>query len=105
MVGAIAVAALAAQGLAGQTTDLPDADPRLELSCAAFSAPVGESWLIDRFGAENVVTASIVGGDDGPFPGTVVYPSSPERRLDVAWQDQNTRTAAAWIRIRVTAAG
>jgi hypothetical protein len=71
-----------------------------ELSCAAFPAPVSETWLIQRFGAANVVTDSIIGADDGPFPGTVVYPSTPGMRLDVAWQDPNTRTAAAWIRIQ-----
>ena len=99
-VGAVAVAAMTAQVLAAQTTNLSDADSRLEFSCAAFPAPVSESWLIARFGAANVVTDSIVGADDGPFPGTVVYQSWPEMRLDVAWQDQNTRTAAAWIRIQ-----
>jgi hypothetical protein len=94
------VAGLAAGELAAQTTDLPGSDPPLEFSCAAFPAPVSESWLIERFGAENVVTDSIIGADDGPVEGTVVYRSLPERSLDVAWQDPNIRTTAAWIRSR-----
>jgi hypothetical protein len=94
MLAAIAVTTLAAQGLSAQTTAVR------EFSCAAFPDPVSESWLIERFGAENVVTDSIVGGDDGPFAGTVVYPASSGKRFDVAWQDEKTRTAAAWIRIR-----
>jgi hypothetical protein len=61
---------------------------------------VSEAWLVEYFGAENVVTDSVVGGDDGPFPGTVVHPSSPQLRLDVAWYDDETRTAARWIRAR-----
>jgi hypothetical protein len=45
MVGAVALAALTAQGLAAQTTNLSDADSRLEFSCAAFPAPVSDPGL------------------------------------------------------------
>jgi hypothetical protein len=91
---AVVLAGLTAEALAAQTEKAP------EFSCAAFPAPVTETWLIERFGTANVVADSIVGGDDGPFPGTVVYPSPSEDRVDVAWQDERTRTAARLIRIR-----
>lgn len=74
------------------------ADP-LEFSCAAFPPPLAESDLVARFGAENVVTDSIIGSDDGPFLGTVVRLDDGDARIEVAWRDAADRRAARWARI------
>src|SRR5690606_10255951 len=98
-VGLLVTAGCAAS-VSAQVATIAATEPDREFSCEAFPSPVSEKWLIERFGAENVVTDSIVGGDDGPFPGTVVFPDSAECRFEVAWRDEPARTAARWIRIR-----
>ena len=67
-------------GEAGQAT-------RFEFSCTAFPAPLSESDLVERFGAESVEEDSIVGADDGPFLGRAVNPTDPEARIEVAWRN------------------
>ena len=88
--------------VAGGIDLAPVQEPRgtpLEFSCAAFPAPVTEMELIARFGAERVVRDSIIGADDGPFPGTVVHPSSPELTFQVSWSSADPGEAS-WMRVR-----
>jgi hypothetical protein len=48
---------------------------QLEFSCRTFPANLSEAALIRRYGAANVKSAPVVGEDDGPQDGTVVFPT------------------------------
>jgi hypothetical protein len=72
----------------------------LELSCAAFPLQTSEADLVARFGAQDVVTAPVIGMDDGPTDGTVLFPDRPDRRLEIVWQDKESRRTPAWIAAR-----
>lgn len=92
---------IAAQSAAGTKAS------RLELSCEAFPPKTTEADLVSRFGREYVARDSIVGFDDGPQPGTVLFRDRPEARAQVFWDDPVTRlrpsmmtvpaTGTAWI--------
>jgi hypothetical protein len=90
---------LAKNGPYGDAASVAQADSR-ELSCAAFSAQTSEADLVARFGAQDVVTAPVIGMDDGPTDGTVLFPSRPDSRLEIVWQDKETRRTPAWIAAR-----
>lgn len=49
-----------------------------------MSARTTPADLRQKYGAENVIDASPV---DGGIPGTVLYPSAPDRRIEIAWAD------------------
>jgi hypothetical protein len=70
--------------------------PANELSCAAFPVDLTEQDLVARFGAENVTSGSITGGDDGPQDGTIVFAGDSTRRLEIFWNDE-TKRGASWI--------
>ena len=72
----------------------------LELSCVAFPAQTTEQDLGARFGPGNVVTAPVSGLDDGPSEGTVLFPDRREARLEIVWQDPQSRRSPAWIAVR-----
>jgi hypothetical protein len=57
-----------------------------EFSCQAFPREMGEAALIARFGAKNVRPAPVVGWDDGPQDGTVVFPVREDLKLEVFWR-------------------
>lgn len=61
--------------------------PALELSCARFAATMTEAELQARYGVENLVSAGVVGFDDGPQPGAVVFPNETDARLEIIWGD------------------
>ena len=72
----------------------------LDLSCAMFSADTSETGLIARFGAENVTTAPVIGLDDGPSEGTVLFPSTPDARAEILWLDRESKRRPAWIVVK-----
>ncbi len=53
-----------------------------------------------RYGPENVVGGQIIGADDAPFEGTVLFPNQEDARVDIAWQDPQQKRVVAWIRIQ-----
>jgi hypothetical protein len=59
----------------------------LEFSCTTFPPGLSESDLVARYGPENVVSAQIIGADDAPFEGTVLFPDLEGARVDIAWQE------------------
>jgi hypothetical protein len=76
------------------------AQPALEeFSCASFPADLSETSLINRYGTGNVKRAPVVGSDDGPQDGTVVFDNSP-RKLEIVWWDRDGGTKLAWITSR-----
>lgn len=70
-----------------------------EFSCASFPADLSEAALVERFGGANVKRAPVVGADDGPQEGAVVYEGSP-MKIEMVWWDADTRTQLAWVRTR-----
>jgi hypothetical protein len=70
-----------------------------EFSCASFPADLSETNLINRYGTGNVKRAPVVGSDDGPQAGTVVFDDSP-RKLEMVWWDPEVRTRLAWVKSR-----
>jgi len=70
-----------------------------EFSCASFPADLSEAALVERFGGANVRRAPVVGADDGPQGGAVVYDGSP-MQIEMVWWDVDTRTQLAWVRTR-----
>lgn len=77
--------------------------PVLELSCTHFTATMTEAELQARYGAENVDSAGVVGFDDGPQPGVVVFPNEPEARLEIIWDDAVERRSPALVIVRRSA--
>lgn len=73
--------------------------PRREFSCASFPTDLSETDLIDRYGRDNVKRAPVVGADDGPQDGAVVFDGSA-MKLEVVWWDPQTRTSLFWVRTR-----
>jgi hypothetical protein len=72
----------------------------LDFSCAAFPADLRDADLVARYGRENVTDAMIVGSDDAPFPGTVLFADNPDMRVEVAWTDPATKVSPLWVRIK-----
>jgi hypothetical protein len=75
---------------------------RLELSCEAFPPTTTEADLVARFGREHVARDSIVGFDDGPQPGTVLFRDRAEARAQVFWDDPATRLRPSMITVHAT---
>ncbi len=71
----------------------------LDFSCAVFPEDLSEAGLISRYGAENVIRAPVVGADDGPIDGTVLFPDSDDR-VEITWRDTENRRVPAWVRVR-----
>jgi hypothetical protein len=42
----------------------------------------------------------VIGMDDGPMDGTVLFPDRPDSRLEIVWQDKESRRIPAWIAAR-----
>ena len=58
-----------------------------EFSCEAFPRETSEAQLVARYGRENVRAAGVVGWDDGPQDGAVVFPDRPDLKLEIIWAD------------------
>lgn len=90
-------------GLVGtvSTGVLPWHEPPLEFSCEAFPADMTEADLVERFGADHVVTsAPLRWGGEYRGTGTVVFPEREHARLEIIWQDKeaNQRTRRVVVR-------
>lgn len=70
-----------------------------EFSCESFPADLSEAALVERFGDANVKRAPVVGADNGPQAGAVVYDGSP-MKIEMVWWGADTRTRLAWVRTR-----
>ena len=58
-----------------------------EFSCEVFPRDIGEAGLVARYGRENVRRAGVVGWDDGPQDGAVVFPDQEDLKLEIIWAD------------------
>lgn len=57
-----------------------------------FGRDSSEKRLIAAFGEKNVVFSEVSGPEGSKLNATVVFPADPKRRLEVLWQDEETRT-------------
>ena len=95
---AFVLCALWAAQVSSQT--LGETSDDLLLTCEAFPGDFTEDDLRERFGAENVVRAQVVGRDDGPEESTVVFPNDASRRLYVSWLEPETGTRPGGVTVR-----
>lgn len=58
-----------------------------EFSCEVFPRETGEAELVARYGRDNVRRAGIVGWDDGPQDGAIVFPDQQDLKLEIIWAD------------------
>lgn len=75
-------------------------EPSFELSCTIFTPEMTEADLVERFGAENISTASVFGFDDGPQQGTVLFAQRPDARAEIIWWDPETKRRPALLMVR-----
>ncbi len=87
--------------LCGATTlgTWPIQDDTLKFSCAVFPVDLSEADLIDRYGAESVISAPVFGVDDGPVDGTALFPDVNDR-IEITWWYTEAKRRPAWIRVR-----
>jgi hypothetical protein len=63
-----------------------------EIDCeAVFTRDATHEKIAASFGADNVKIDDIPGAEGEVLTGTIVYPDDPNRRLEVAWQDEAMR--------------
>jgi len=79
---------------------MPRQNAHLNFSCSTFPASTSEADLIARFGAENVASAQVIGSDDGPQEGTVVFPATADATLQILWLDRKSKRYPSWIRVQ-----
>ena len=58
-----------------------------EFSCETFPRNTGEAELVSRYGRANVRPAGIIGWDDGPQDGAIVFPEQEDLKLEIIWAD------------------
>jgi len=73
-----------------------------EFSCEAFPRELSEAGLIARYGRENVRPGGVVGSDDGPQDGAIVFPDQEDLKLEIIWADPGLRQTIDTIRTRGT---
>jgi hypothetical protein len=72
----------------------------LDFSCATFHAYLTEDDIISQYGSENVTNGPVVGADDGPTEGTILFATQDDARVEIAWHDPETKLKPAWVRVR-----
>ena len=90
MVGTLVAVAV---GLPPVSTRAQSAD--FVLSCQSMSNRTTVTDLRQRYGNTNVVDAPVVAAEGGSEPGTVLFPETPDRRVEIRWADAaHTRMAS-----------
>src|SRR5688572_21878636 len=82
------------------TSPSPVQEPSLDFSCATFHPFISERDLVQEFGRENVTNGPLFREDDGPVEGTILFPASDDRRVEVLWHDAAQKQRPALIRVR-----
>jgi hypothetical protein len=74
----------------------------LPFSCATFSPDASEAALRARFGEKNVESGLVPwGGAEGDYnPGTILFGSSDDARLEIYWSDVKGKRRPQWISVR-----
>ena len=63
----------------------------LLFGCDMFPRGFSKEDLDARFGSENVVNGPVIGRDDGPQDGTIIFPDDPSKRVFIWWSDPETK--------------
>ncbi|UZE48236.1 hypothetical protein ONR75_25970 [Rhodopseudomonas sp. P2A-2r] len=70
--------------------------PPLTLACSGpFAKDSSHGRLQQTFGAPNVAIQKVDGAEGESFEASVLYRSTPEKRLEVAWSDDRKRSGLA----------
>jgi hypothetical protein len=65
------------------------------LSCQSIASRTTVADLRQRYGNTSVVDAPVAAPDGGREPGTVIFPETPDRRIEIRWADAaHTRMAS-----------
>lgn len=74
----------------------------LAFSCSTFSVDESQGDLVAHFGAENVITAPILGGgSEGEYnEGTVLFANSSDSRVEMFWKDKAANSRPEWVRVQ-----
>jgi hypothetical protein len=56
-----------------------------EFSCDEFPRDTSEAKLVARYGRDNVRRAGVVGWDDGPQDGAIVFADQADLKLEIIW--------------------
>jgi hypothetical protein len=75
-----------------------EAAQELVLSCTAFQY-ASAAALSASYGPENLAEETLTGAEGESYAATVLYPNDPSRRLEIVWQDPETRVRPASISI------
>jgi hypothetical protein len=71
-----------------------------ELGCeGAFARNTSHKRLVENFGASNVVSETVYGAEGAEMKASVVFAADPERRVEVMWWDEKTRTRPSSIQV------
>ena len=71
-----------------------------ELRCdGPFGADSSEARLIEEFGSANIVTGEVPGPEGTTVLATTIYPNDPERRIEVGWWDEDSRSQLAYFTV------
>ena len=84
-------------GTIGARAAEPQRKP-LAFTCETFPWNLSETDLVARHGEGHVISAPVIGGDDGPQEGTVLFPAIDGARLEIAWEDPISRSRPRWAK-------
>ena len=92
----------------GASKDLPKAvkrpskggPPARQIACSGpFAADSGHIRLAQVFGSDNVAFTEVAGPKNSKLMASVLFPKDPQRRLEVLWRNNTTRTGVQVIAI------
>ena len=71
-----------------------------EVTCDGPLAPdSNEAALIAAYGADNVVTGNVDGPEGTTMLATTVFPNDPQRKFQVVWWDEATRSRISYFSV------
>ena len=81
------------------TTATTEAAAPMVLACEAW-AHVSGATLEQRFGSDNVVEQTLPGPEGETYVATVIYPNTPDKRVEIVWRDLEGREVPMSVTVR-----
>jgi hypothetical protein len=73
-------------------------EPARAVACTgSFAKDSAHLKLAQAFGAQNIVFANVDGDDGSTLKASILFPKDPKRRLEVLWDDDQTRAGTRMI--------
>jgi len=63
----------------------------------AITAQTSEADLKKIYGSKNVQSGDVGLGEGETVPGTIIYPNSPNKRLEIAWKDTEKKKSPDFV--------